>query len=146
LLRYEDCWLQSVSQSDIFFYMRVFKNKWFTRWARGEDIPDATLLKIAAEVVDGKVEANLGGCLFKKRIARTGQGKSGGYRTIVGYKRPNSERIIFLYAFAKNVKANISNKEEAALNLAAEAFISADDGQVDELLAEGSIGEVQHHE
>ncbi|SPD76241.1 conserved hypothetical protein [uncultured Desulfobacterium sp.] len=126
--------------------MRVFKNKWFSRWARGENIPDATLLKVAAEVVAGKVEANLGGCLFKKRIARTGEGKSGGYRAIVGYKRPNSERIIFLYAFAKNVKANISNKEEEALNLAAEAFISADDMKINRLLAEGSIGEVQHHE
>lgn len=129
-----------------FFHMRVFKNKWFTRWARGEDIPDATLLNVAAEVVAGRVEANLGGCLFKKRIARTGEGKRGGYRTLVGYKRPNTERIIFLYAFAKNAKTNISGKEEAALNLAAEAFISADDRKINKLLAEGSIWEVQHHE
>jgi hypothetical protein len=107
--------------------MRVFKNKWFTRWARGEDIQDATLLNIAAEVVAGWVEANLGGCLFKKRIARTGEGKSGGYRTLVGYKSPNTERIIFLYAFAKNVRDNISVKEEAALGLTAEAFILTTD-------------------
>jgi len=126
--------------------MRAFKNKWFTRWARGEDISDTTLLNIAAEVVAGKVEANLGGSLFKKRIARTGTGKSGGYRTIVGYKRPNADRIIFLYAFAKKAKANISSKEEAALSLAAEAFISADDRKINRLLAEGSIGEVQHDE
>jgi hypothetical protein len=104
------------------------------------------LLRAAKEVVTGKVEANLGGCLFKKRIARTGEGKSGGYRTIIGYKRPNVERIIFLYAFAKNVKANISNREEAALSLAAEAFISATDSQVNDLLAGGSIKEVQYHE
>jgi hypothetical protein len=126
--------------------MRVFKNKWFTRWARGEDIQDATLLNIAAEVVAGWVEANLGGCLFKKRIARTGEGKSGGYRTLVGYKSPNTERIIFLYAFAKNVRDNISVKEEAALGLTAEAFILTTDKQLNELLAEGSIWEIQHHE
>ena len=126
--------------------MRVFKNKWFTRWARGEDIQDATLLNIAAEVVAGRVEASLGGCLFKKRISRTGEGKSGGYRTLVGYKRPNTERIIFLYAFAKNVRDNISVKEEAALGLAAEAFILTTDKQLNELLAEGSIWEGQHHE
>ena len=94
----------------------------------------------------GKVEANLGGCLFKKRLARPGSGKRGGYRTIVGYRRPNSERIIFLYAFGKNEKANISDKEEAALSLVAEAFISANDKQIDKLLEQGSIWEVKYHE
>ena len=126
--------------------MRVFKNKWFDRWARREDISDAALYNTAAEVVAGRYDADLGGYLFKKRLARTGSGKSGGYRTIVGYKKPNSERIIFLYAFAKSDKANISGREEAALSLAAESFLSASDRQVDELLTSGSIGEVQHHE
>jgi hypothetical protein len=64
----------------------------------------------------------------------------------VGYKKENSERIIFLYAFAKNDKANISDSEEVALSLAAESFLSATDGQVNELLANGSIWEVQRHE
>lgn len=126
--------------------MRVFKNKWFNRWAHGEDISDVVLLNAAAEIAAGKVEADLGGCLFKKRIARTGGGKRGGYRTIVGYKRPNSERIIFLYAFAKSQRANISGKEEAALSLVAEAFVSATDSQVKQLLAKGSIWEVPQNE
>lgn len=51
---------------------------------------------------------------------------------------------IFLYAFAKNVRANISDKEKEALSLVAEAFISATDEQVASLLKEGSIVEVQH--
>ena len=59
----------------------------------------------------GEVEADLDGYLFKKRLARQGSGKRGGYRTLIGYQRPNAERIIFLYAFAKNAKANISAKE-----------------------------------
>jgi hypothetical protein len=75
--------------------MRVFKNKWFNRWARGEDIQDAALYNAAVEIVAGRYDADLGGCLFKKRLARTGGGKRGGYRTIVGYKKPNSERINF---------------------------------------------------
>ena len=128
--------------SDIVSHMRVFKNKWFHRWAHGENIPDSLLLKAAMEIVEGKAEADLGGGLFKKRLARAGSGKRGGYRTIVGYKRPNSERVIFLYAFAKSEKANISAKEEAALSLVAEAFISATGSQINRLLAEGSIWEV----
>ena len=126
--------------------MRVFKNKWFDHWARREGIPDAVLLDAAEEIAVGKVEANLGGCLFKKRLPRPGAGKRGGYRVLVGYKRPNAARIIFLYAFAKSDKANISAKEEAALSLVAESFVAATGKQVEELLTAGSIWEVQFHE
>lgn len=126
--------------------MRVFKNKWFARWARLEEVTDSALLRVAAEVVAGRVEADLGGGLFKKRVARGGSGKQGGYRVVIGYKRPNVERIVFLYAFAKNVRANISDKEKAALTLVAEAFVAATDGQVSMLLKEGSIVEVKYHD
>jgi hypothetical protein len=91
----------------------------------------------------GKLDANLGDCLFKKRLARVNEGKSGGYRTILGYKGRNSPRIIFLYAFAKNARGNISPQEEAALSLAAETFLSATDSQIKKLVANGSIWEVQ---
>ena len=95
----------------------------------------------AAEIVAGKVDADLGGYLFKKRLARAGKGKSGGYRTIVGYRKAQSDRLIFLYA-----KANISSKEEAALSLNAEAFLAATDQQVSALLANGAIWEVNDDE
>lgn len=126
--------------------MKVFKNKWFNHWAGKEGISDAVLLNAAEEIALGKVDADLGGCLFKKRLPRAGEGKRGGYRVVVGYKRPNTERIIFLYSFAKNDKTNISAKEEAALSLAAQSFVSTTDSHVQELVAAGSIWEVQHHE
>ena len=126
--------------------MRIFKNKWFHRWAKKEGVSDSLLTNTAKEITVGKVEANLGGCLFKRRLPRAGSGKSGGYRVVVGYKQPNSERIIFLYAFAKNAKANISTKEEAALSIAAESFISASDEQILKLLEASSIMEVNSHE
>ncbi|MEO5327646.1 MAG: type II toxin-antitoxin system RelE/ParE family toxin [Magnetococcus sp. THC-1_WYH] len=122
--------------------MRVFKNKWFERWARGEGITDASLRNVAAEIVSGMVEADLGGCLFKKRLARVGKGKSGGYRTIVGYRKARSDRLVFLYAFPKNAKGNISSNEKAALSLAAEKFLDATNQQVNMLVANGAIWEV----
>ena len=122
--------------------MRVFKNKWFNHWASKESISDTALLNAAEEVASGKIDADLGGYLFKKRLPRTGAGKRGGYRVIVGYKRPNTERIVFLYAFAKNDKTNISVKEEAALSLAAQSFVATTDKQIQELLVSGSIWEV----
>ena len=72
--------------------------------------------------------------------------KSGGFRAIVGYRRAKSDRIVFLYAFSKNAKANISGKEEAALSLAAGDFLAATDQQVTELLANGAIFEVNGDE
>jgi hypothetical protein len=126
--------------------MRVFKNKWFARWARTEGVSDSVLMQSSAEIVAGQGVVDLGGCLLKKRLAREGSGKRGGYRVLIGYKKPNSERIVFLYAFAKNARVNISGKEKEALSLVAESFVSATDDQVSLLLQEGSIVEVQHHE
>jgi len=116
------------------------------RWARDEDIPDSVLCEAAKDVTAEKVEADLGGCLFKKRLPRPGAGKSGGYRVVVGYKKPNTARIIFLYAFAKNNKANMSAKEEAALSFVAESFVSATDKQLQKLLTSNAIKEVQCHD
>lgn len=125
---------------------RAFKNKWFERWARREGISDQSLFRTAKEIVSGKVDADLGGYLFKKRLARPGEGKRRGYRTIVGYKSTCPERVIFLYAFAKNAKGNISLKEEAALSLAAASFLSAPEKKLEEFLLKGSIVEVKQDE
>ena len=126
--------------------MRVFKNKWFNHWARREGIGDFALFQAAEEIAAGKVEANLGGCLFKKRLPRTGAGKRGGYRVLVGYKRPNADRIIFLYAFAKSEKDTISDREEAALSIVADSFVSSSEEHVAELLDANLIWEVSSYE
>ena len=88
--------------------MRVFKGKHFSRWATAEAIGDADLCQAAAEAFAGHFDADLGGYLFKKRIARQGSGKSGGYRTLVGFRKSDSKRIFFLYGFHKNARANIT--------------------------------------
>jgi len=67
--------------------MRVFKNKMFFKWAKSEGLTDATLLKAAKEIDQGLIDANLGGNLVKKRVARKGQGKRGGFRTIVVFQK-----------------------------------------------------------
>ncbi|MEI8032077.1 MAG: type II toxin-antitoxin system RelE/ParE family toxin [Chlorobiaceae bacterium] len=134
-----------MSLSDI-LAAEVFKNKWFNHWARREAIDDKALFNAAQEVAEGKVDADLGGCLFKKRLPKPGQGKRGGYRVLVGYKKHSVDRIIFLYAFAKNDKANISLREEAALSLATESFVSSTEEQLLKLLTTNSLWEVECHE
>ena len=126
--------------------MRIFKTKWLQRWARKEGVPDAALLDAAREVVEGIVDADLGGGLFKKRLGRAGAGKSGGYRLLLGYKKPNVERIVFIFAFAKSERATITKKEEAPLRMTAEFFFSASDEKIYELLEIGEATEVIENE
>lgn len=63
--------------------MRIFKNKMFCKWVKHENLTDAMLFKAAQEINQELVDVNLGNHLFKKRIAHKGQGKRGGFRTIV---------------------------------------------------------------
>ena len=66
--------------------MRAFKGKHFSRWANDAAISDGDLWHAAAEAFAGQFDADLGDYLFKMRIARQEGGKSGGYRTILGFR------------------------------------------------------------
>lgn len=123
--------------------MRAFKGKHFSRWANGEAISDADLCQTAREAFSGQYDADLGGYLFKKRIARRDGGKSGGYRTILGFRKSDSERIFFLYGFPKNARANITSRERTALSATASALIDADNRQIDALKDKGTILELE---
>ena len=70
--------------------MRAFKTKWFTRFVRGEGIADDSLREALERAERGLIDADLGGGLIKLRVARRGQGKSGGYRVIVAYRSGRS--------------------------------------------------------
>ena len=63
--------------------MRIFKSRWFQRFAKKEGIADAALQEAADRADKGQIDADLGGEVIKQRIARRGQGRSSGYRTII---------------------------------------------------------------
>jgi hypothetical protein len=126
--------------------MRVFKGKHFGRWATGEAISDGDLWQAASEAFAGQFDADLGGYLFKKRIARQDGGKSGGYRTILGFRKSDSSRIVFLYGFPKNAKANITSGERAALGATASSLVDATDAQIEALKARGTIVEMEREQ
>ena len=75
----------------------VFKRKDFARWQAGEKLPDAALCKAVKEMAMGLIDADLGGFLYKKRVARSGGGKSGGYRTLLSARM--GDRYVFLHGF-----------------------------------------------
>jgi hypothetical protein len=117
-----------------------------SRLMRKERLPDALLCHAAGDLVAGILgagEADLGGGLFKKRLARPGSGKRGGYRVIIAYRPPQTERVLFTYAFAKNAAATLTPQGHEALAKAAAAFLVADDPQVTALLALGDVREIE---
>jgi hypothetical protein len=87
--------------------MRIFKSKWFAKFARKSRIEDDALKTAVAEIDAGNFDADLGGYVYKQRVARRGRGKSSGYRTILVYKQ--GERAFFVYGFAKNKLENITD-------------------------------------
>src|SRR6266446_941273 len=89
--------------------MRVLKLKAFARWARKEALPDHSLRVAVEEMRSGLVDADLGGGLFKKRVARAGGGKSGGYRTLLAADL--RERWVFLHGFAKSERDDLDDAE-----------------------------------
>jgi hypothetical protein len=56
---------------------------------------------------------SLGGGLRKLRFARSGEGKSGGYRTIYVFGG-TAVPLFLVTAFAKNEKSNLTRGEQAA--------------------------------
>lgn len=93
--------------------MSIYTTRWFDRWGRKQGLTAPSLCAAIREMADGLYDADLGGGLFKKRIARPGQGKSGGFRTLVATNKRN--RWVFIYGFPKNERANIDKDEEKAL-------------------------------
>ncbi len=122
--------------------MQVFKNKMFFKWAKSEVLTDATLLKAAREIDQGLIDANLGTHLIKKRIARKGQGKRSGFRTIVVFQKEH--RTIFVYGFPKNQRDNINEQEEKGLKKLAQNLISTPDSELKNMINNGDLYEVNH--
>ena len=102
--------------------MEIYKTRWFERWARKEGLNNLSLCVAVREMTAGLYEADLGGGLLKKRIARSGQGKRGGFRTLVA---TNKESLwIFVYGFAKNERSTIDKDEEEGLKKLATHLLS----------------------
>jgi hypothetical protein len=120
--------------------MKIHKVPQFNRWARKNDLGDADLCDAAREMAEGLYEADLGGGLFKKRIARSGQGKRGGFRTMIASNR--KDRWVFLYGFAKNERSNIDRDEEKALKKLAVDLLSATMATIETMRRNNELTEV----
>ncbi len=124
--------------------MKVFKTKWFTKWAAKEKLSDTSLLKAVGEMERGLIDANLGGHVVKKRVAIQGRGKRGGVRTLVAYQV--EDKAFFMYGFAKNKRANIRDDELRVLQTVADTLLNHDDEMLEHLMEIKELIEVLDNE
>lgn len=99
----------------------IYLTKTFQGFAARERISDATILKAAREMQRQLYDANLGSCVYKKRIARAGAGKRGGYRALIVFR--DEERLFFMRGFAKSERENISTDELQGLKHLAALYL-----------------------
>lgn len=123
--------------------MRIFKNAWFARFARKEKISVEALLDAVDRAEKGLIDANLGGGVIKQRLARPGEGKSGGYRSVVLYRK--GEKAFFVFGFPKNAQDNIRDDEEDQFKRAAKVTLALSDEQIRLLIENGQFEEVSQN-
>lgn len=120
--------------------MRIFKIKSFNKWASKNGLTDALLLEAVNEISRGLMDANLGGNLYKKRIATKGRGKSGSVRTLLAYVK--DFRVFFLFAYEKKELENITESEKKILQELGSGYLALPDKKIEALLQKQVLIEV----
>ena len=119
----------------------IYVTRWFDRWAKKQGLDEQSLCAAMREMQAGLYEADLGGGLLKKRIARPGQGKRGGFRTLVATNKSN--RWMFVFGFAKNEQSTIGKDEEEALKKLAAYLLALTPEALDQAQQADELREVQ---
>ena len=109
-------------------------------WPEKARIADAALCEAVGNAERGLIDADLGGGVIKQRIARSGGGTSGGFRTIILFRA--GARAFFVHGFAKNEQDNIRDDERAAFKMVAAQLLAYDDAALAKAIAAGVLMEV----
>jgi hypothetical protein len=122
----------------------VFKTRAFARFARRAKLGDKALREAVAEIERGLIHANLGSGVIKQRVARSGAGKSGGFRTIVLFRLESL--AVFVYGFEKNARDNIDDDELREFRRLAGKLLFYNDTEISAATEAGALIEVTHEQ
>lgn len=121
--------------------VKKLKTKWFTKWARKNDITDKYLNEAVHNIESELSAVNLGANIYKVRISRKGSGKSDGFRTILVFKA--SERAVFLYGFAKNEQDNITKTELAMFKKLGKELLLLNQQELETAIKSNALQEIE---
>ena len=80
--------------------------------------------------------------MIKQRIARSGAGKSGGFRAIVLFR--TESRAVFVYGFEKSAQDNIEDDELREFRRLAGKLLSYSDAEIRAAIEADVLIEVNH--
>lgn len=106
------------------------------------ELIDEVLCTAVGEMVQGLIDADLGGGVVKKRVGLAGRGKRGGARTLVATNK--GSLWFFVFGFEKNDRANIRTEEKEALQAIALDLLSRSRKELDAAVEDGSLQEICH--
>jgi len=129
--------LTIVTHCGILILMKSYSTKWFDKWTRKNKISIESLLDGVERTKTKLGSVDLGGGLYKVRIAKEGQGRSGGYRTIVVVKE--TKRSLYLYGFEKSDVDNIDEKQLMDLKRVAHVFLDMSVEKINELVDKNEL-------
>ena len=124
--------------------MAIYKTKWFGKWALKSGLSDAALCTAVSELDNNLFDANLGGDVYKKRVGIANQGKRGGARTLIAFKK--DDNVFFMYGFAKNTQANIKIDELKALKLLAKHLLGYSEKELSKAVKAAELIKVVEYE
>ena len=124
--------------------MNIYKTRLFAKWAQKEQLPDKQLKQAVWEIEKGLVDADLGGNVYKKRVALKGRGKRGGALTLIAYRAAN--KAFFIFGYAKKEKDNITTDERKLVQVFASELLSYSSDQLSKLVKDGNLFEVDYED
>lgn len=123
---------------------RVFKTRHFSRWMRKCGLTQGALCLAISEMEKGLIDAELGGCVVKKRVPLPGRGKSGSTRTLLATNK--GSLWFFMFGFEKNERANVSPSELEALKMLATDLLKLSSAELDGLVESKALEEICHEQ
>lgn len=112
--------------------MYHLKTKWFTKWAKKQNISDEKLMEAIENIHEGLSSVNLGAELYKVRVASDNRGKSSSYRTLVVYRA--GDRAVIVYGFPKNERDNLASDELSHFKKLAKDILALTDEKLEKAI------------
>jgi hypothetical protein len=116
--------------------LRVFASKPFMRFARRFGIGNEALWN----TVNGACDADLGGGVFKYRLAREGEGSSGGARALIAMKV--GQRAVLMFGFEKRDLENIRPDESKEYRKAARIYLGYTEEEITAIVKQRALFEI----
>jgi len=88
----------------------------------------------------GPYDADLGGGVFKYRLARDGEGSSGGARALIAMKI--AQRAVLMFGFEKKDRANIKSDELKGYRKAARIYLGYTEAEITAIVKEKALVEI----